>query len=293
MHRLYELVVASSRPLPAAPATAGAPDLTIIEHADRRLPAHAHDQYGYTYHQLEDGSTHVSWSDLFDFVVSADGSVIDVHAESRWHHEPVYTYLLSQVVSVALLHLGVESFHGSAVAVDGRATVLLGNCGHGKSTLTAAMVRAGARLITDDLVVFKQAGEQYSVSPGAFRVKLDPNTAQSIGIDWPSVPMSDGSGKHVFQLPDASCAPDNVPVAQIIVLHPNDDVDEPLFEPLPLGDATRELLIATFNPLQADAQRLQRLLLRARALASRVPVLRLHSPRALTRIADLVEAVQR
>lgn len=292
-HRLYDLVVAGSRPLPAPAASGTDVDLTLVEHPDRRLPAHPQNQYGYTYHRLNDGSTHVSWSDLFDFIVSNDGSRIDVHAETRWHHEPVYTYLLSQVVSVALLNKGVESYHGSAVAHAGRATVLLGNCGHGKSTLTAALVREGAKLITDDLVVLKQNAGKYFVSPGAFRLKLDRATADTLGVDWPSVPMNDGSGKHVFQVDDAQCAGFEVPLAQIIVLQPNGEVDEPLFEPLPLSEATRELLVATFNPLQADPPRLQRLLLQARTIAIAVPVLRLHAPRSLERITELVAAVQR
>src|SRR5688500_3475929 len=126
-HRLYDLAVTSPRPLPA-PHTAGFPNLAITEHPQRRISAKPFNHFGYTYDVLTDGSVHVAWSDLVDFVVSADGSRIDVQAGTTWHHEPVYTYRLSQVISDALLAQQIESLHGSAVAIEHHAVVVLGDC---------------------------------------------------------------------------------------------------------------------------------------------------------------------
>ncbi len=47
---------------------------------------------------------------------------------------------------------GELALHGSAVAVDGRAVVMLGGSGLGKSTLAAALVAGGGELLADDAV---------------------------------------------------------------------------------------------------------------------------------------------
>ena len=279
-HRLFGLAVASVRPLPGPTVSAPA-DLIITEH-DGRLRRQPENQRGYVYTRGADGTVRVSWNDLFDFVVSADGSRIDVHADATRHREPVYTYLLSQVISVALLSKNIESLHASAVAWQNRAYVFLGHSGAGKSTLTAALVHHGARLLTDDLLVLT---DHHEVAPGAHRIKLDPDTAAQLGIAWPSVPMEDGSGKAVLQLPPERCAHAAVPLAGIFVLAPH--ADHCMVEDMSAQEATRELLAATFNPLRTDAPRLSGLLRNAQQLAAQGAVRRLHVPRDFARLDDV------
>jgi hypothetical protein len=284
-HRLYGVVVAAPRALPGPPAQAPA-DITVYEHATRRpslLPANAR---GYSYGFLENGDIHVSWSDLFDFVVRSDGRRIDVHSEPAHSAEPVYTYLISQVISVALLQLRIESLHASAVAVDGRAIVLIGDSGYGKSTLTAALLRAGARLLTDDLLVLREKEAAYDVAPGAFRLKLDPGTARELGLGWSGVPMADGSGKYVYLLDPALCVADPLPLHRIMLLQPH--AHAPRREEVATADATRELLAATFNPLHTQPTRLARLLHNAQKIARHTRVERLHVPRDLKQLDEVV-----
>ena len=289
LHRLYDIVIASERRLPAAAVAAGRADLIIREHFSRRAPDTPPNQYGYTYKRRADGSVHVSWSDLFDFVVSARGSHIDVHAEASWHSEPVYTYLLSQVVSVALLEQAIESLHGSAISFDGTALLLLGSCGFGKSTLTAAALQAGAKLLTDDLVVLRPIDRHYQVAPGAFRLKLDPLTAQALQFDMPNVPMNDGSGKHVYMVEADRCETSAVKVGAFVLLAPAAELRLERIEP---SQAVREILSATFNPLDTNPERLQRLLVHARSLSHAIPMWRLHVPRSLTRLPEAVRAIR-
>ena len=111
---MYGLVVAAERHL-AAPTTGGSPDITIIEHAERRPSSAPRNPRGYSYAALPDQSVHVSWSELFDFVVSPAGDRIDVYAGAEPHVDAAYTYLISQVISIALLQRGIETLHASAV----------------------------------------------------------------------------------------------------------------------------------------------------------------------------------
>jgi HPr kinase/phosphorylase len=49
--------------------------------------------------------------------------------------------------------------HGTAVAVDGRACLITGAAGAGKSTLAIEMIALGAELVADDRVDLRRAGE--------------------------------------------------------------------------------------------------------------------------------------
>jgi hypothetical protein len=68
-------------------------------------------------------------------------------------------------VRLLLHHLaGGLSLHGAAVAVDGRAVVVLGASGQGKSTLAAALcAQIGARLLGDDAVAVRHTPERDEV----------------------------------------------------------------------------------------------------------------------------------
>ena len=288
LHSLYGLVVAASRRLPAA-AGSGAPDIVIHEHPHRRLSPHPPNPRGYSYATLDSGEIHVSWSELFDFVVSSDGARIDVYAEPARGTEPVYTYLISQVISVALLQQGIESLHASAVAIDGKAIVLVGDSGFGKSTLTAALLQRGALLVTDDLLVLEERDGAYDVAPGACRLKLDPATAAMLGINWPGVPMADGSGKLVYLLPESKCARAPLPLAAIVLLAPLSQ--RPMIEEVSLAEATRALLAATFNPLHNEPERLAALLRNAEKTARGTRIRRLHVPRDLENISSVTALI--
>jgi hypothetical protein len=288
LHRIYGVIVGASRPLPAAPAS-GAPDVVIHEHNFRRPSSLPANPRGYSYERLESGDIHVSWSELFDFIVSADGARIDVYAEPAPDTEPVYTYLISQVISVALLQLGIESLHASAVEMDGKAVILIGDSGYGKSTLTAALLRSGARLITDDLLVMHERDGAFDVAPGAFRLKLAPETAAVLGVDWKGVPMADGSGKLVYLLDPALCVSTPLPLDRMFLIEPV--APRAVVEDVSASDATRALLAATFNPLHTEPERLARLLRGAQKTARGTCIRRLHVPRDLDNISDVVSLI--
>lgn len=71
----------------------------------------------------------------------------------RWQR-----YLIGQVLPLAAVLRGLEVFHASAVAIDGRALALLGASTAGKTSVAVQLVLGGARFMTDDVL---------AVSPGA------------------------------------------------------------------------------------------------------------------------------
>lgn len=73
---------------------------------------------------------------------------------------------------------GHSVIHGNTVCLGDRAIVLCGPSGVGKSSVTAAMLAAGATLVADDLCVV----EHGYVRPGFGRLKLWKDTAEHFGL---------------------------------------------------------------------------------------------------------------
>ena len=62
--------------------------------------------------------------------------------------------------------------HGTAVAIEGRAVLLRGPSGSGKSDLALRLIDAGARLVADDQTELARVGERILVRPPATIVGL-------------------------------------------------------------------------------------------------------------------------
>src|SRR5206468_10962716 len=98
--------------------------------------------------------------------ISADGCFIAGRFFRENSIEAFRTYLLGQVISYALLKQGIEPLHATVPVIDGMAVALLGNSGYGKSTMGAAFLQVGARLLTDDLLVLRKQGDNWIAHPG-------------------------------------------------------------------------------------------------------------------------------
>lgn len=99
------------------------------------------------------------------------------------------------------IRLSAETLHASTVALDGRAVLITGLSGSGKSDLALRLLDRGFSLVSDDQTVIKKQGQRLTASaPPAIKGKLE---IRGLGIV------------------DMDCV-DNVPIALIVEL--TDDV---------------------------------------------------------------------
>lgn len=302
---LYGVRVASAWPLPdeVAPLVAGPADISI--HAgvpaalraevDQALAARPADGGWYVQRALAGGGTYLSWTGLFEFVVAQDGASVYAHPLAGAGDEAFHTYLLNQVLSFALLCRGVEPLHSTAVVVDGRAVAFLGDCGYGKSSLGAAFVRAGHRLLTDDLLVLDEGPRGWFGHPGPGRMKLFPEMADHFfGPGAPRVPMNGGTPKAVLRIPEASMQRTPAGVAGLVFLRAAEggERDVRLARVTP-REAFIGLTTNTFNDLVRGPERLRQHLRWASRVSGAVPVWRLSYPRDLAVVPRVVERVAR
>ena len=82
--------------------------------------------------------------------------------------------------------LSSENLHASTVALDGRAVIISGPSGSGKSDLTLRLLDRGFMLVSDDRTIVRKAGEKVvATAPDTIRGKLE---IRGVGIvDIPSI----------------------------------------------------------------------------------------------------------
>jgi len=119
-----------------------------------------------------------------------DTGVFDVDPVRReivWYPGPLATEaavradVLGRVMALAAHADGHLTLHASAVAIAGRAVAVVGPKHAGKSTLALALVRRGARLITDDTLVVRLLRGAAWAAPGVQQIRVWEDAARALG----------------------------------------------------------------------------------------------------------------
>ncbi len=71
------------------------------------------------------------------------------------------------VTALPTQKLSTQTLHVSTVAIDGRAVLIEGESGAGKSDLALRLIDRGATLVSDDYTVLVRSGERLLASPPA------------------------------------------------------------------------------------------------------------------------------
>jgi hypothetical protein len=227
---------------------------------------------------------------LFD--IAADGREITWYPSESPIPDHVGAVVLGPVLALVLHAQGTACLHGSAVRI-GRAGVAFVAPKHfGKSTLTAALVEAGAQLISDDTLAvgFDPAPV---LLPGVHSLKLWRDSFDRIA---PRLPTDLGSGvKPILRgFPAAARRKRPTPFAAAYLLQPGPGGRglRPERAPVSPRDAVLSLVAhAKIGALLQPAE--SGLLLRtAHAIARSIPVYALTVPRDWEQLPEVVRAIQ-
>ncbi len=72
------------------------------------------------------------------------------------------------------IRLSSETIHASCVAIDGRAVLITGASGSGKSDLALRLIDRGFALVSDDQTIVKKVGSRLiATAPATIRAKLE------------------------------------------------------------------------------------------------------------------------
>jgi hypothetical protein len=120
--------------------------------------------------------SHAGWFD-----VAFDTRSITWYPDAAGREELARAVILGPVLALALEHAGLFCLHGSCVVMGGHAVAFVGGKHHGKSTLALALVRAGARWVTDDLIAI-EPGNPALVRPGIPSARVWGDAARELDV---------------------------------------------------------------------------------------------------------------
>jgi hypothetical protein len=119
--------------------------------------------------------------------VDREGRTLTIDWPERLTEDP-WEFVLGFASAYLLRRRGVVCLHAAAVESDGEAILLAGPPAAGKSTLAAAVIARGCRLLTDDVAALTE-GKSVRVNPGPATLRpraavLDTLRALSSGRAW-------------------------------------------------------------------------------------------------------------
>jgi|GEM_PF-2939788 hypothetical protein len=197
--------------------------------------------------------------------------------------------LAAQALPLAATIRGMEVLHASGVVLDGTALLVAGPPGAGKSSLAAALVRAGGQLLSDDAVALELSGDTLIAHAGSVVLQLRSAEDEQLSADeraalGRSLGASGGKQRYLSE-----SAPDPVPLGGVLLLERS--ADEPAIERLTAVNPF-ELIGSTFNLSVRTPSRLQRQLDVVSAIASNGLAYRLRVQPDVdaTRLAAIVQA---
>jgi len=197
--------------------------------------------------------------------------------------------LAFQALPLAATIRGLEVLHASGVVLDGRAILLAGPPGAGKSSLAAALVRAGGQLLSDDAVALELSDGALIAHPGSTALQLRSAENQRLSAkERAMLGHTIGSVADKQRYVSAS-TPEPVALGSVFLLERSDD--EPAVERIAAVDPF-ELIASTFNLSVRTPARLLRQLdvvstIADRGLAHR---LRVQSSIDATQLASIIKA---
>jgi len=161
----------------------------------------------------------------FRFVFDDTGSfdITDSGRHIAWSKGPaaeaesVRADVTGRVLAVAMHASGHLCLHGSAVTTGDGAIAFLAPKFHGKSTLALALTRAGAKLLTDDVLPVDPRTPVQAV-PGVHQVKLWQDSATHFGVEREA--LRPGSKHLLHEFDDTMLSNDRTPLAAIYLLSP-------------------------------------------------------------------------
>lgn len=296
--RAYGRTVDSDRGFPELEPVAGAgtADFRVTWEAHVRAPAGVRWSTLWRFSNGEpwvttaraDGSRYLRFARFADCRLSS--ARIEVAPRGHVTDATLRHLVLDQALPLALAASGALVVHASAVAREGRAILLTGKAGAGKSTLAALLATRGFRVLADDGVVLEAgaAGPIAVPSYPGLRLYRDSIAAAALALEG-STDVAEYTSKLRVVPPAAEAAAGGPPLPLAAIYSLAEGEDGIRVDPLSRRDATIEVLSHAYR---VDLENARALEAQLDAVARLAPaVFRVAFPRRLGAAPELARAV--
>lgn len=166
----------------------------------------------------ERGALYLDWHGIASFRATGGNELVVSPVASDSNIISLFT--VSEALGLILFQRGFFLLHASSVAVGDEAWCFMGMPGAGKSSTAAAFIKAGCRLLSDDLTAITFDGEGKPVVIPAYpQLKIWDKTVDGLHYDPSTLePVSEGINKFAYQ-PREQFSARAVPLKKVFFLH--------------------------------------------------------------------------
>jgi hypothetical protein len=216
-----------------------------------------------------------------------DGQTIIVDPAAGGDPASLRSMLLGRVMGYLMRQRGCLPLHGSAVRVEGKAILFLGDSGMGKSTTVAAFYAAGHVALADELCALGIANGGCELRVSGSPIRLTPDSFAAFG----ALPAPIGVMGKKFAIGLTGKSPESISVGRIYILDYGEHLHTHAILPL---KAVQTLSINSFmNRRGMDPEASAAHLRLCTSVATSVPIFRLVRQRSLALIEGMVRLVER
>lgn len=227
-------------------------------------------------------------------ILISDGCSITVDIDPAATAHDASAFVLGSSVGIILHQRGALALHGACVAKDGRAIVLCGASGRGKSTTAAALCKRGFTLVADDISVIGSNEDGVPIVwPDGRQLKLWRRSIDGLGLDDKAGEVVRPGFEKYFVSP-AGAAIDPPLLSAIYVLNSNVAVSRVAIEDVGVADAMRILDDQAYRPrLRQELISPQARVAQSAAVLRHAKVFTFERPLGFDRMDESLEALER
>lgn len=116
------------------------------------------------------------------YITDGTKIIVEVKDKSEWSF--IQHHLLTKCMAVIARQRGWLPIHSSAVSINGKAVLFVGNSGAGKSTTASFLVKRGYSFVADDICILSKNGnDSYHLSPAYPNIRLWKDSIAMVGQD--------------------------------------------------------------------------------------------------------------
>lgn len=216
------------------------------------------------------------------------GSLIAIE---QWGSDrDIRAYLFGSTIGALLHQRRLLTLHASSFLVDGKAVLVAGNSGVGKSTTLAAVIERGFTMVTDDKTVVLLEEDRVVTIPGHPTVRLWEDAIESAGGSTDGLArLLDNGKKYLWRAPEIHDA--TLPVGALFVMRKG-NVEAVTVERVEGHPAFKAILAATYRRSMVTGMGVGGAHFAiAACMADVVPVFLIVRPTEGQTVTDVVDAV--
>ena len=182
---------------------------------------------------------YLDWHNIASFRATGGNELVVSPVASDSNIISLFT--VSEALGLILFQRGYFLLHASSVAVGDEAWCFMGMPGAGKSSTAAAFIKAGCRLLSDDLtaITFDESGKPVII-PAYPQLKIWDKTVNGLHYDPSTLePVSEGVNKFAYQ-PREHFSAKAVPLKKVFFLHKARN--RPAVQPMNAAEIPGEML---------------------------------------------------